>query len=51
VLGDRSEPLGIQGKEMLKTKDDIREQEPDQTEEKKGQGILLPGLLLSWVCS
>ena len=36
VLGDRSEPLGIQRQEMLQAKDGIRKQKPDQTEDKKG---------------
>jgi hypothetical protein len=40
--------LGIEGQKMLKPEDGIGEDRPNQTEAKKGKGVLFPALLRLW---
>ena len=39
IGGDRPEALGVQGQQVLKPKNDIGKQQPDQAEQKQGNGI------------
>jgi hypothetical protein len=40
--------LGVEGQKMLKTEDGIGEDRSNQTEAKKGKGVLFPALLCLW---